>query len=118
MGPCSYPAEVPTTTGRPLLGIGGSTADVSQDELAAFVRDLADEVVGTGARRVLLVPPDQTRLHSRAGEIVAQLAGLLDAQLERVDVTPALGTQPPLAASVAQLSVGDASPPARLLHHR
>ena len=69
---------MPTTTGRPLLAIGGSTADVSPDELAAFVRALAGEVVGTGARRVLLVPPDQTRLHSRAGEIVAQLAGLLD----------------------------------------
>jgi nickel-dependent lactate racemase len=109
---------VPTTTGRPLLAIGGSTADVSQDELAAFVRDLAGEVMGTGARRVLLVPPDQTRLHSRAGEIVAQLAGLLDAQLERVDVMPALGTHRPLGPAESQLMFGDAIDPARLLHHR
>jgi nickel-dependent lactate racemase len=109
---------VPTTTGRPLLAIGGSTADVSQDELAAFVRDLAGEVAGTGARRVLLVPPDQTRLHSRAGEIVAQLAGLLDAQLECVDVMPALGTHRPLGPAESQLMFGDAIDPARLLHHR
>ena len=74
----AYPAGVPTTTGRPLLSVGGSTADISRDELGAFVRDLADEVAATGARRVLLVPPDQTRLHSRAGEIVARLYGLLD----------------------------------------
>ena len=117
-GPCSYPAEVPTTTGRPLLAIGSSTADVSQDELVAFVRDLVGEVVGTGARRVLLVPPDQTRLHSRAGDIVAQLAGLLGAQLERVDVMPALGTHRPLGPAESHLMFGDAIDPARLLHHR
>jgi nickel-dependent lactate racemase len=109
---------VSTTTGRPLLAIGGSTADVSQDELAAFVRDLAGEIAGTGARRVLLVPPDQTRLHSRAGEIVAQLAGLLDGQVERVDVMPALGTHRPLGPAESQLMFGDAIDPARLLHHR
>lgn len=107
-----------TTTGRPLLAIGGSTADVSQDELAAFVRDLAGAVVGTGARSVLLVPPDQTRLHSRAGEIVAQLVGLLENQVERVDVMPALGTHRPLGPDESRLLFGDAIDPARLLHHR
>ena len=54
------------------------TDTVSSDRLAAIVHEVADQVVVTGARRVLLVPPDQTRLHSRAGEIVAQLAGLLE----------------------------------------
>jgi nickel-dependent lactate racemase len=96
---------VPTVT--------GSTAD-----LAAVVRDVAVQVLGTGARRVLLVPPDQTRLHSRAGEIVAQLVGLLDGELERVDVMPALGTHQPLGPAEAQLMFGDAIDSARLLHHR
>jgi nickel-dependent lactate racemase len=113
-----YPADVPTTSGRPLLAVGGSTADVSRDELAAFVRDLAAAVVGTGARSVLLVPPDQTRLHSRAGEIVAQLAELLESQVERVDVMPALGTHRPLGPAECRLMFGDAIDPARLLHHR
>lgn len=109
---------MPTTTGRPLLAIGGSTADVSQDELAAFVRDLAGEIAGTGARRVLLVPPDHTRLHSRAGEIVAQLAGLLEGHVDRVEVMPALGTHRPLGTAESKLMFGDAIDPARLLHHR
>jgi nickel-dependent lactate racemase len=109
---------VPTTSERPLLAVGGSTADVSRDELAAFARDLAAAVVGTGARSVLLVPPDQTRLHSRAGEIVAQLAGLLESQVERVDVMPALGTHRPLGPAECKLMFGDAIDPARLLHHR
>jgi nickel-dependent lactate racemase len=109
---------VPTTSGRPLLAVGGSTADVSRAELAAFVRDLAGEVIATGARGVLLVPPDQTRLHSRAGEIVAQLAGLLDGHVERVDVMPALGTHQPLGPAECRLMFGDAIDSARLLHHR
>jgi nickel-dependent lactate racemase len=109
---------VPTTPGRPLRAIGGSTADISRAELAAFVRDLAGEVVSSGVRSVLLVPPDQTRLHSRAGEIVAQLAGLLESEVERVDVMPALGTHRPLGPTESRLMFGDSIDPARLLHHR
>jgi nickel-dependent lactate racemase len=109
---------VPTTTGRPLLSVGGSTADLSLDELAAFVRDLADQVAATGARRVLLVPPDQTRFHSRAGEIVTALHGLLGGRVDRVDVMPALGTHQPLGPAESRLMFGDAIDPASLLHHR
>ena len=98
--------------------VTGSNAGVSQAELAAIVRDLAAQVVASGARRVLLVPPDQTRLHSRAGEIVAQLVGLLDGELDRVDVMPALGTHQPLGPAEARLMFGDAIDSARLLHHR
>jgi nickel-dependent lactate racemase len=87
-------------------------------ELTSVVRDLAAEVVASGARRVLLVPPDQTRLHSRAGDIVAQLVGLLDDELDRVDVMPALGTHQPLGPAEAQLMFGDAIAASRLLHHR
>jgi nickel-dependent lactate racemase len=109
---------VPTTTGRPLLTVGGSTAELTRAELSAFVHDVAGEVVGTGARRVLLVPPDQTRLHSRAGEIVAQIAGLLEDQVERVRVMPALGTHQPLGPAESRLMFGDAIDPASLLQHR
>ena len=98
--------------------VNGSNAGLSQAELAAMVRDLAAQVVGSGARRVLLVPPDQTRLHSRAGEIVAQLVGLLDGELEVVDVMPALGTHRPLGPTESRLMFGDAIDPARLLRHR
>ncbi len=101
-----------------MLTVTGSDAGLSHAELAAVVHDLAAEVVASGARRVLLVPPDQTRLHSRAGEIVALLVGLLDAELERVDVMPALGTHQPLGPAEAQLMFGDAIDSTRLLQHR
>jgi nickel-dependent lactate racemase len=95
-----------------------TTTEISRDQLALLVRDVADEAVRTGARSVLLVPPDQTRLHSRAGEIVAQLAVLLDSAVERVDVMPALGTHQPLGPAECALMFGDAIDAARLLHHR
>ena len=106
------------TTGEPILAVGGSVAEISGLQLEAPVRDLAGVVARTGARRVLLVPPDQTRLHSRAGEIVAQLLGLLEGELECVDVMPALGTHRPLGPAESLLMFGDAIDPARLLHHR
>jgi nickel-dependent lactate racemase len=78
---------------------------------------LAQQIVATGARRVLLVPPDHTRLHSRGGEIVAGLVGLLDGELERVDVMPALGTHRPLGPAEADRLFGGRIPAERLLVH-
>ena len=101
-----------------MLGIGGPDAVVAADELDAFVRALAGAIVTTEARSVLLVPPDQTRLHSRAGEIVARMYTLLQDELGRIDVMPALGTHRPLGPAECRLMFGDAIEPARLLHHR
>ena len=99
-------------------GIGGPDASVTSDELASFVHTLTGDIGRVEARRVLLVPPDQTRLHSRAGEIVARLATLLTGEVEQVDVMPALGTHRPLGPAECRLMFGDAIDPARLLHHR
>ena len=80
-------------------------------------RELADRIVASGARKVLLVPPDATRLHSRGGEIVAGLVRLLDGELERLDVMPALGTHRPLGPLEAERLFGGAIPVERLLVH-
>ena len=79
--------------------------------------DLTQQIVATGARRVLLVPPDHTRLHSRGGEIVAGLVQALDGQLEQLDVMPALGTHRALGPAEAELLFGDVIPAERLLVH-
>ena len=79
--------------------------------------DLAQQIVASGARRVLLVPPDHTRLHSRGGEIVAGLVQALDGQLEQLDVMPALGTHRALGPAEAKLLFGDVIPAERLLVH-
>lgn len=105
-------------TAAPLLAAGGPRHRLDLAALAAHARTLAGHVVGTGARRVLLVPPDHTRRASHAGELTAALVALLDPQLEQVDVLPALGTHRALGPAEARLLFGDAIGVERLLVHR
>ncbi len=108
----------PTELPPPLIAIGGPDAELYGGDVAALVRSLADSVVAAGARRVLVVPPDHTRLHSRAGEITAVLVRTLDLEVEVVDVMPALGTHRPLGPAEAELMFGDAISADRLIAHR
>ncbi|MGD0441897.1 MAG: lactate racemase domain-containing protein [Acidimicrobiales bacterium] len=67
----------------------------------AELRDLLNEIVAgelAGARRVLLVPPDLSRLHSRAGVITGLLYEELTSAGADVAVLPALGTHRALTA--------------------
>lgn len=77
----------------PLLADGAADRTIIARELEAHLATLArTEVLDHGYRRVLLVPPDHTRLHSRAGSITMQLRALLTAAGCEVGVLPALGT--------------------------
>lgn len=111
----SVPGSTPSTT--PLFAVGSAERELYPGDLVSLVRSLADRVVDAGARRVLVVPPDHTRLHSRAGEISAALVTILDREIERADVMPALGTHRPLGPTEARLMFGDAIPAERLLVH-
>ena len=82
----------------------------SPDELEALVARIADdEVLARGARRVLLVPPDLTRLHSRAGEIAGILFETLTAAGCEVAILPALGTHAAMTAAEAACSSASGS---------
>ena len=84
----------------PLCCVGGTDRSITDDELRALVNEVArDEVIARGVRRVLLVPPDHTRLRSRAGEITGILFEILRAAECEVVVLPALGTHAPMAPS-------------------
>jgi len=50
-------------------------------------------------RRVLILPPDFTRYHSKAGFITCEYYRILTARGCRVDVMPALGTHEPVSRS-------------------
>lgn len=101
-----------------MLAAGGAASKVSSDELARHLDALATRLVSEGCRRVLLVPPDHTRLHSQGGPIIAHLDASLAAEGVEVGVMPALGTHRPLGPDEAQLLFGDRIPAARLLQHR
>jgi nickel-dependent lactate racemase len=102
----------------PLVAAGGPDAVLDASALDAHARTLAGRIAASGARRVLLVPPDHTRRASHAGELTAALVRLLDPELEQVDVMPALGTHRALGPAEAELLFGDAIGVDRLLVHR
>ncbi len=67
---------------------GSTSTEFSAEQLH---QALATAMAQLGARqRVLLVPPDASRLHSRAGELTQMLYGQLGARV--LGVLPALGT--------------------------
>ena len=80
----------------PQLALGSPTAEITAGELAEALETLVAGVQAAAARRVLLVPPDRTRLASRAGDITAALYRLLLRLGIAVDVMPALGTHRPM----------------------
>lgn len=90
-------------------------AVLSDDEIQ---RALAEGVLrlSSFARRILLLPPDFTRLHSRAGEITAYLYRALSA-FAQVDVLPALGTHAPMTQAQCETMFAGAIPYSSLLTH-
>lgn len=67
-------------------------------------------------KRVLLIPPDYTRLHSGAGRIVQHLYALLHRTC-RVDILPALGTHVAMTPSEIRQMYGREIPPERFYVH-
>ena len=101
------------------LSIGDSTSDLGMAEARRFlgeVLDLARAAYGP-ARKVLLVPPDHTRLHSQAGMLTRLLVDLLpDAHIR---ILPATGTHRAMGGAELSQMFGDLDPGLFLAHdHR
>jgi carbohydrate kinase (thermoresistant glucokinase family) len=108
----------PGTAIAPLLAEGAPERIIAADELEELVRRIArDEILSAGCRRVLLVPPDHTRLHSRSGEITACLYESLTGAGCEVGVLPALGTHLPMSPEEVKLLFGVRVPFDRILVH-
>ena len=101
---------------RPLLADGAVKRVISTKELRSHLESLAETQLN--GQRILLVPPDHTRLHSRAGEITAVLYELLVAKGCEVGVLPALGTHVPMSPDDVTLLFGDRLPYEAILHHQ
>lgn len=68
-------------------------------------------------RRVLLLPPDFTRYHSKAGWIVTLLYGILHNAGTLVDIMPALGTHVPMSEEEKAKMFGKEIPAACFIEH-
>jgi carbohydrate kinase (thermoresistant glucokinase family) len=107
----------PGTAVRPLLVVGGPGADITRDDLPGHVQRIIDTVVPADARRVLLVPPDHTRVAGRAGLITRLLFEALAAAGRDPWVLPALGTHQPMSEGARRALFEGQLPAERILTH-
>jgi len=79
-------------------------------------RALEHSLEGLTLRKVLIVPPDYTRMYSGAGSITAIYYDLLKENCE-VDILPALGTHEPMTRAECAAFFGEEVPFDRILVH-
>ncbi len=94
---------------------GGVTDNISTAEKREALAQ-ALKVINRPLRKVLLLPPDHTRLNSDAGELTRLLYELLSPTAE-VDIMPALGTHSPMTEAQLRMMFGHTIPLARFKVH-
>jgi nickel-dependent lactate racemase len=96
-----------------------SGPDLILDEKAQnqMMDELVKKCLPDGAKKVLLIPPDHTRLYSGAGRLTSYLYSILKDKVH-VDVLPALGTHVPMDEHEINLMFGDSIPLDRFIAHR
>ncbi|HZK72279.1 MAG TPA: lactate racemase domain-containing protein [Clostridia bacterium] len=82
--------------------------------MEALEKSLQDNV--TRLKKVLLLPPDLTRMHSGAGKITAMYYNMLKDKC-KVDILPALGTHDPMSEQECKEFFGDSVPMESIIAH-
>jgi nickel-dependent lactate racemase len=101
---------------RDIFKIAKGKAGVTDSEIESIV----DEVVkwpGKQLKKILLLPPDFTRMHSGAGKISAIIYKKLKDSVQ-VDVMPALGTHEPMTREEADVFFEGVVPFDNIIAHR
>jgi nickel-dependent lactate racemase len=93
----------------------GEALALSRQDKEALLRQ-AIGAIGRPLRKVLLIPPDFTRLNSNAGELAAILYTML-APRAQVDILPALGTHFPMTEKEIRTMFGPDLPLDRFRVH-
>ena len=83
---------------------GGVSDSISDSQLRELVRQTVEKSGKTGGR-MLLLPPDHTRLNSRAGRITEILVEMYKDSWH-IDIMPALGTHSPMGEKELNLMFG------------
>jgi len=99
----------------PIISKAGEALALTAEEKRDLLKQ-ALERIGKKLDRVLIIPPDITRLNSNAGELTAILYDILTPETE-VDVIPALGTHNPMTSEEIRLMFGPDIPIERFKVH-
>ncbi len=86
----------------------GEDVSISRDELNGLVATVLEKAGKPG--RVLVLPPDHTRLNSMAGPITAMVYEQLTADGTQVDIMPTLGTHNPMTEAQLRMMFGESIP--------
>ena len=97
------------------IHVENQSVGISDEELFGIL-DVFLEEKGSNARKVLIIPPDITRLHSRAGDISAYLYRSLKDQAV-VHLLPALGTHAPMTGEQIERMFGPGIPRESFFDH-
>ncbi len=92
-----------------MINHSGSTVSITRGQL----RDLVEQTLAprlSSLRRVLILPPDHTRLNSQAGPITAMAYEILVKAGVRVDIMPTLGTHNAMTEKQLRMMFGDTIP--------
>ena len=87
--------------------------EISDNELLAL---LEKSVKGKALKKVLILPPDYTRMYSGAGKITRMYYNMLKDVCE-VDIMPALGTHEPMTKEECAAFFSDDVPFEKILVH-
>ena len=93
---------------------GGIDAVIDEERLRRMIVATVEQ--GGVPKRMLLLPPDHTRLNSYAGRITAIIWELYSAKCD-IDIMPALGTHAPMGEHELRMMFGDAIPLDKFLVH-
>ena len=88
---------------------------IDDNELYEALKRTLEEY-GSSLKKVLLLPPDYTRLHSGAGKITAMYYELLNGYCH-VDIMPALGTHETMSEQECRAFFGEGIPFERFIAH-
>ncbi len=92
-----------------MINYSGATLSISREKLREYVLEtLAPR--RDSLRRVLILPPDHTRLNSQAGVITAMAYAALIADGVHVDIMPTLGTHNAMTERQLRMMFGDTIP--------
>jgi nickel-dependent lactate racemase len=86
----------------------GKTESITDEALQSLVFQVLAQA--GELKRVLLLPPDHTRLNSKAGPITAMVYGKLTAEGVAVDILPTLGTHNPMTEGQLRMMFGEMIP--------
>ncbi len=90
-----------------------SSGGISADELRGA---LGKSLEGKELKKVLILPPDYTRLYSGAGKITAAYYDILKDKCE-IDIMPALGTHEPMTREECLAFFGEGVPFEKIIVH-